>query len=97
MAVRLTVRLTPRAALDRIDGVVEREGATVINARVRAVPEKGQANAALENLIAKAIGVPKSCVQVIAGGTSRLKTLEIETSEPAASLQARLGLHITKS
>ena len=97
MAVRLTVRLTPRAALDRIDGVVEREGGTVIHARVRAVPEKGQANAALENLIAKAVGVPKSCVQVIAGGTSRLKTLEIATSEPITSLKARLGLHITKS
>ncbi len=91
------MRLTPRAAVDRIDGVVEREGAVVVNARVRAVPEKGQANAALESLIAKAIGVPKSCVRVIAGGTSRLKTLEIETQEPVASLNARLGLHITKS
>jgi uncharacterized protein YggU (UPF0235/DUF167 family) len=49
----------------------------VLKARVRATPEKGAANAALEALIARVLGVPKSSVSVIAGGTSRLKTVTI--------------------
>jgi uncharacterized protein YggU (UPF0235/DUF167 family) len=44
---------------------------------VRAVPEKGKANAALEALLAEALDVPKSAVSVIAGGTSRLKSVRV--------------------
>jgi uncharacterized protein YggU (UPF0235/DUF167 family) len=49
----------------------------VLQVRVRAAPEKGAANAALEALIARALGVSKSSVSVIAGGTSRVKTVHI--------------------
>jgi hypothetical protein len=96
MAARLTVRLTPRAARDGIDGVVDREGETIVLARVRAVPEKGKANAALEAVVAGVLGVPKGVVKVVAGGTSRQKVVEIDSDEPVASLLARLGLNITK-
>ncbi|SFO42737.1 hypothetical protein SAMN03159463_01859 [Mesorhizobium sp. NFR06] len=76
--IDLYVRLTPKAALDRIDGVeVTADGRSHLKARVRAVPENGAANAALERLMAKALGVPASAVSVVAGGTSRLKTLRI--------------------
>jgi uncharacterized protein YggU (UPF0235/DUF167 family) len=44
------------------------------------VPEKGRANTALEVLLAKALGVPKSAVSVIAGGTSRLKSVRVAGS-----------------
>jgi uncharacterized protein len=96
MGARLTVRLTPRAARDQVDGFDERGGETLILARVRAVPEKGKANAALEQLIAEALGLPKSTVKVVGGGKSRLKTVEIDSHEPSASLRERLALHITK-
>ena len=76
--VDLYVRLTPKAALDRIDGVeTAADGRSHLKARVRAVPENGLANQALERLVAKALGVPASAVSVVAGGTSRLKTLRI--------------------
>ncbi|MBK1624682.1 DUF167 family protein [Afifella marina] len=72
----LSVRLTPKAAKDALEGVEElADGRAVIKARVRAVPEKGAANKALENLVAKALGVPKSSVSVASGGTSRVKVL----------------------
>jgi len=75
------VRLTPRAALNRIDGIaILAGGQTVLKARVRAVPEKGRANAALEELVAKALGVPKSAVSVIAGRTARLKSVRVSGS-----------------
>jgi uncharacterized protein YggU (UPF0235/DUF167 family) len=50
----------------------------LLKARVRAAPEKGEANAALEKLLAKALGVAKSKVKVARGTTARLKTVEIE-------------------
>jgi uncharacterized protein YggU (UPF0235/DUF167 family) len=72
------VRLTPRASSDAV-GDVERtaDGRSHITARVRAVPEKGEANAALEKLIASFMGVSRSSVSVASGGTSRLKTVRI--------------------
>lgn len=50
---------------------------TVLKARVRAIPDKGKANSALEKLIAKWLRVPASSVRLASGSKSRLKTLEI--------------------
>lgn len=87
--VLLDVRLTPRAAHDRIDGAeCLSDGRVVLKARVRAVPEKGAANAALVKLIARALDVHKSAVSLETGATSRLKTLKIQGS--SASLPGRL-------
>lgn len=75
----VAVRLTPKAALDRIEAIITlADGRSVLKARVRAVPEKGKANVALKGLIAEALGVPKSAVSVIAGGTSRLKSVRVD-------------------
>jgi uncharacterized protein len=87
-AIVLTVRLTPRAARDSIDGVgALSDGRAVVLARVRAVPDKGEANRALVELLAKALRVPKSAVEVIAGATARLKQVRI-----AGKLQALSGV-----
>lgn len=82
--VTLRVRLTPRGGRDAVEGIAAlSDGSTVIAARVRAVPEKGAANAALEALLAKTLGLPRSTVSVTAGGTARLKTVTL-TGDPAA-------------
>lgn len=73
----LRVRLTPRAARDGIDGVKPGPTGPYVQARVRAVPEDGRANAALAELVAEEIRVPKSTVTLASGMTSRLKTLHI--------------------
>jgi uncharacterized protein YggU (UPF0235/DUF167 family) len=87
--IDLFVRLTPKAALDRVDGVeTAADGRSHLKARVRAVPENGAANQALERMMAKALGVPVSAVSVVAGGTSRLKTLRVVGD--AAELVERL-------
>ncbi len=54
------------------------DGRAVLKARVRAIPEDGEANAALQKLIAKSIGIPSSRISVQSGHTSRLKVLKIE-------------------
>lgn len=73
------VRLTPRGGRDRLEGADRlADGRAVFRARVRAVPEDGKANQALEHLMADELGVPRSQVSVVQGKTARLKTLEVQ-------------------
>lgn len=76
--IELFVRLTPKSSVDRFEGVeTSADRRSHLKARVRAVPEDGAANQALQKLVAKAVGVPASSISVVAGGTARLKTLHI--------------------
>ena len=60
-AVVVSLRLTPKAARDGIDGIgMLSDGRPVVLARVRAVPADGAANAALVGLLAKTLKVRKS-------------------------------------
>ena len=73
------MRLTPHAARDELGAVdTAADGRRHLAVRVRAIAEKGKANAALEKLVAAALGLPRSSVRVSAGATQRLKTLSIE-------------------
>ncbi|WP_245415867.1 MULTISPECIES: DUF167 family protein [Mesorhizobium] len=76
--VELTVRLTPRSSSNKVEGLIaSADGAQHLSARVRAVPEKGKANTALEELVAEWLGVPKRTVSIVSGSTSRLKTVMV--------------------
>jgi uncharacterized protein YggU (UPF0235/DUF167 family) len=48
-----------------------------LKVRVRAPAEGGQANAAVEDILAGALGVPKECARIVAGRTSARKVVEI--------------------
>jgi uncharacterized protein (TIGR00251 family) len=48
-----------------------------IKIAVTAPPVDGEANAAVIELVAKALGIAKSAVEVVAGASSRRKTLRI--------------------
>ncbi|MDJ0930616.1 DUF167 family protein [Breoghania sp.] len=75
--VKLSLRLTPKAGRDGIDGIGElSDGRSVLLVRVRAVPKKGAANKALlEKMLAKALKAPERDVSVEAGHTARIKTV----------------------
>jgi uncharacterized protein YggU (UPF0235/DUF167 family) len=76
--VELYVRLTPRSSKDAVEGVEQAADERChLAARVRAVPEKGKANAALEKLLAAELGIPRNSIKVVAGATSRLKTIRV--------------------
>jgi uncharacterized protein YggU (UPF0235/DUF167 family) len=66
--------LTPRAPVDRVDGVLD----GVLRARVAAPPVEGAANQALIRLIAQELGVARSSVRLIAGAAGRQKLLVVE-------------------
>lgn len=86
----LFVRVTPNAGRDAIAGVEQRDdGSAVLRLRVRAVPDKGQANAAVIALLARALDLPRSAISITSGQTARLKTLAI--SGDGAALVAALN------
>lgn len=77
--VEIFIRLTPKSSRDAVEGTIETgDGRLHLKARVRAVPEDGKANAALEKLIADWLGRPRLSVSVTAGTTSRLKSIVVE-------------------
>ena len=85
----LFLRVTPNAGKDAVEGVETRDdGTVVLRIRVKAVPDKGKANAAVVTLLAKALGVPKTAITLASGDTSRFKTLAIAGAPEA--LAARL-------
>lgn len=74
----VSIRVTPRAARERIGEVVaEADGGRMIKLSVTAAPERGKANAAAIRLLAKAWRVPKSSLSVVSGATERRKTIHV--------------------
>jgi uncharacterized protein (TIGR00251 family) len=69
------VRLTPKSGAARIAGSWRHGEKAVLKAYVTAPPEDGKANAALVQLIAAWLGMPKSAVTVASGQKSRLKSV----------------------
>ncbi|MEE2526974.1 DUF167 domain-containing protein [Hyphobacterium sp. HN65] len=95
--LQLTVRLTPNASADRIEGWIDgSDGESWLKVRVRAIPEDGKANTALIKLLAKQAGLAKNRLTLVRGHSHRLKTIEMvcEAGE-RANIAARLGAGTT--
>ena len=67
----IPVRVIPRARKNVVGG--ERAGRLLV--RTTAAPVDGSANAAVCALVAAHLGVPRRCVEIVAGLRSRDKTL----------------------
>jgi uncharacterized protein (TIGR00251 family) len=76
----ISVKVMPGAARSGAAGL--RGGALLL--RVAAPPEKGKANEALRGWLADALGLPKSEVLLVSGGTSRRKLLSLPLRSEAA-------------
>ena len=84
--MRLQVRLTPRARVDRLGGVTRlADGAAVLQAAVTAPPEDGRANEALLRLLAREWHLARRDLSITTGGKSRTKLVHI-AGDPAALL-----------
>jgi uncharacterized protein (TIGR00251 family) len=72
------VRVKAGASREEVAWVCEKgQLSEVLIVRVRAVPERGKANAAVIETLAKAFGLPKSTIRITKGARARTKTLFI--------------------
>ena len=71
---RLHLKVVPKASRNRIVGWVGDR----LKVQITAAPEKGKANAAVVEVLAEALGLPKSALRIAAGETSPLKTVEVD-------------------
>jgi len=86
MAEYLAVRVQPGASRDEIVGW---QGAA-LRVRVSAPPRDGRANALVARLLADALGVAPSTVELVRGAGGRDKVYRLRTLDVAAA-RARLG------
>jgi uncharacterized protein len=84
----LSVRVTPKAAQDRVLGLSEEPSGVALKLAVHAPAHAGEANAALVALLARHFGLRKSDLRIAAGAAGRRKLVHID-GDPAA-LAARL-------
>jgi uncharacterized protein len=86
----VTVRLTPKAGRDSIDGIAYlSDGRTVLKARVSAAPSDGEANGALTRLLAETLRIAPRNITLIGGAASRVKRMLIkgDVAAVAAALE----------
>lgn len=70
----LNIKVIPNASKSEIVGWLGSE----LKVKVSAQPEKGKANKAIIQLLAKELGLSKKDIRIESGTTSSLKTLQIE-------------------
>jgi uncharacterized protein (TIGR00251 family) len=74
------IKALPGASRSRVAGL--RDGALLV--RVAAPPEKGKANEELRACLARALGLPKSAVELVSGAASRRKRVSLPAEAEAA-------------
>ena len=75
--VSIAVRVSPRASRTRFMGAAGEGSETALKIALAAPPVEGRANEALISYLADVLSVPRSAVEVIAGGHSRNKVVRV--------------------
>ena len=88
--VRFAVRLTPRSAVERVEGVVD----GVLKVKVMAPAVDGAANAALLRVLGDELGVARSDLQIVAGAASRQKLVVVDGVDPEEIVARWPGLKV---
>jgi uncharacterized protein (TIGR00251 family) len=83
-AVCLSVRVQPRSSKSGVAGMYGEQ----IRICLKSAPVDNAANRECCDLLAKALGVPRSSVSVMNGASSRSKVLKVEGVTPAAVREA---------
>lgn len=68
----IILRVTPKASANRIEWRGDE-----LRVYVTTVPEDGKANVAVQKLLAKALGIPKSRLRLVRGQTARDKVFVV--------------------
>lgn len=92
-SIVLRVRVTPKSSREGVDGMQPTADGPAIKVCVRAPPEDGAANAAVEQVISAWLGLARRDVALISGAKSRVKLLAISGApeELAGRISAALA------
>ena len=86
LLAKISLKVVPGSSRDCIVGWLGES----LKIRVKAPPESGKANKAVEKLLASALQVPVNRVCIIRGGSSPRKVIEI-TGLSQADVEQRIG------
>jgi uncharacterized protein len=86
--IRFAVKVVPGASRDRVVG----ELGDALKVAVSKPPEAGAANAAVVELLAAALGVPRAAVQVLHGHSSPRKEIHVAGVSEAHARQTLIPL-----
>jgi uncharacterized protein (TIGR00251 family) len=85
--MRLVVRVQPNAKRTHVGGRFGDQEPPALKVRVTAPAVDGKANAAVVAAVADALGISARAVSIVAGATSRTKTLVVDGVDAAAVQQ----------
>ena len=86
-ALQFAIRVQPRASANEVTGI----HGDALKVRVTAAPTDGSANAAVVQLIADLLDVPRRAVRIVSGATSRAKVIAVEGVTPSRVQQLASG------
>ena len=88
--MKLALKVTPGAKKNEILGWEEDypQVGRVLKVKIAAPPVEGKANKEIVLFLAKALGIPKSSVEVVHGTSGRIKLVEIPDQTDLAPLGA---------
>lgn len=72
--VQFKIKATPKASKTQIEGYSE----GMLRIRIKATPQKGEANAMIIVYFSDLFDIPKSNIHIESGKTSRIKRISIE-------------------
>lgn len=73
MSLKLTLKVIPGGSREHVQWFGDG-----LKVKVTKAPEKGQANRAVEKLLAQRLGLPESAVRIVSGHTSQQKLVELD-------------------
>lgn len=76
-ATAVRVRVTPKSSRDCVEGIEVTAHGPALKIKVRAAADRGEANRAVERVVALWLGLPRTAVTIAAGAASRTKTVGI--------------------
>jgi uncharacterized protein (TIGR00251 family) len=92
--LRVAIHLSPRAKSNRLLGIAAApDGGHALKASVTAPPQDGRANEALLQLLARTWHLPRRDLSIVAGASSRKKTVRVagDPHELSAKLSGELA------
>jgi uncharacterized protein (TIGR00251 family) len=75
----LRIKVIPKSAKNEVVEIMEdSEGLETIKIRIRAVPEKGKANAELIKFLSQKLNVSKDSISILSGKSDQLKLVKVK-------------------